>query len=137
MSWGKIVASLRQQNFNYWDAPYPFSGEGRMSKTIIHESHILCTLSDFKVIYCNLTKIDSYFTVSYNWLQLESHSRNSHMYFYILASRCIPHTQQSRGRGNLVLKHFVLHFPLKYWGIVCWVVELNADLPERGNKNIN
>ena len=43
---------------------------------------------------------------------------------FFSASRCIPHTRV--GRGNLVLRHSVSHFPMVSGGIVCWVAELNA-----------
>ena len=32
------------------------------------------------------------------------------------------------GRGNLVLRHSIPHFPTIFLGIVCWVEELNAAL---------
>ena len=40
-------------------------------------------------------------------------------------------------RGNLVLRHCVLHFPHNFWGIAGWVAELNAALQLCGTRARN
>ena len=50
-----------------------------------------------------------------------------YIHTYLLSFTLFP-AHSRVGRGNLVLRHSVAHFPPNSGGIACWVAELNAAL---------